>query len=159
MQYGELCPGVDCDKLLVAIASVETNGGRDNWPRVEAAYIPRGLSFTVQGHVITGSGACCNAITWPRWQRWGLGSAASWGWWQVLYQTAADLGYDGAPEDLMEPGVCEPFVVARLRKIATRGAKTVRDFADAWNSGTFTDDNTVPDYTAAVEAAYQKLTS
>lgn len=156
MSYGELVPGVDCDRLLRAIASVETNGGVDNVARYEAAYIPRGMAFTIQGHTVTGSGACCNAITWARWQKWGIRSAASYGWWQILYQTAADLGYQGPPQDLMEPGICEPFVVAYLKKKAIQGARTVRDFADAWNSGTFTDENTVPEYTKAVEAAYSK---
>jgi len=156
MSYGELVPGVDCDKLLRAIATVETNGGRNNWPRLEVSYIPAGLAFTVQGHTLIGTGKNCNSITAPRWAKWGLGTAASWSWWQILYHTAADLGFEGPPNDLMDPGRCEPFVVGRLRKIAMSGAATVRDFADAWNSGSWRDANLVPEYTAAVEAAYLK---
>jgi len=150
MTYGDLVPGVSADVLLRAIASVETNGGRNNWPRLEVSYIPAGLAFTVQGHVLTGTGRNCNAVTAPRWAKWGLGTAASWGWWQILYHTAADLGYQGAPCELMNPGTCETYVVARLRKIAMTGAQTVRDFADAWNSGSWRDANLVPEYTSAV---------
>jgi hypothetical protein len=154
MSYGELVPGVDCDRLLRAIARVETNGGRNNWPRVEVSYIPAGLSFTVQGHVLTGTGRNVNAVVAPRWAKWGLGTAASWGWWQILYHTAADMGFLGMPHELFDPGTSEPFVTMRLRKIAKGGAATVRDFADAWNSGSWRDANLVKDYTDKVEAAY-----
>lgn len=154
MGYGELVPGVDTDRLLRAIAKIETSGGRNNWPRVEVSYIPAGLAFTVQGRILTGTGKNVNAVAAPRWAKWGLGSAASWGWWQILYHTAADMGYLGAPHELMTPGVCEIYVVARLRKIAKSGAETVRDFADAWNSGSWRDANLVPEYTQKVEAAY-----
>jgi len=156
MSYGDLVPGVDTDALLRAVAVVETQGGRNNWPRVEKSYIPAGQTFTVQGHLISGTGSNVNAIVRPRWERWGLGSAASWGWWQILYHTAADMGYLGPPHDLFASGVSEPFVVARLRKIAMTGAKTVRDFADAWNSGNWRDQNDVPEYTKAVALAYER---
>jgi hypothetical protein len=159
VSYGELVPGVDCDVLLRAIAIVETNGGVNNWPRIEASFIPSGKAFTVQGHVIVGTGRNVNAVVTPRWAQWGLASAASWGWWQILYHTAADMGYAGPPHELHDPATCEPYVVNRLRRIAMTGATTVRDFADAWNSGTWKDANLVPDYTAAVEAAYQKITT
>lgn len=157
MTYGALVSGVDADVLLRAIARVETNGGRNNWPRVEVSYIPKGLAFTVQGHVLTGTGTNVNAVVAPRWAKWGLGTAASWGWWQILYHTAADMGYPGPPHELMDSGTCEPYVVAHLRKIAMTGATTVRDFADAWNSGSWRDANLVKPYTDAVEAAYKEL--
>lgn len=152
-----LAPGVDTDLLLAAISRVETEGGRNNWPRVEVSFIPAGETFTVQGHTLIGTGRSVNGIVLARFQKWGLGSAASWGWWQILFHTAADLGYAGPPHELHDPAISEPYVVGRLRKAAMRGAATVRDFADEWNSGFFRDANTVPDYTAAVEAEYNRL--
>lgn len=156
MSYGELVPGVDCDRLLRALASVETGGGRNNWPRVEASYIPGGLTFTCQGRLISGTGKNVNSIVASRWQKWGLATAASWGWWQILYHTAADLGFSGPPQELMDSGTCEPYVVARLRKLADAGCSSVRDFADGWNSGNWRDANRVKEYTDLVEAAYGK---
>lgn len=150
----ELVPGVDLDRLLLAIAAVETESGRNNWPRVEKAYLPAGESFTVQGHVITGTGVYFNAVSKPRFDKWGLASAASWGWWQILYHTAAQVGFMGAPPELMDATRCQPFVEKRLQQIAASGAKTVRDFADGWNSGSWRDKNDVPGYTAKVIAAY-----
>lgn len=153
-----LVPGVDLEALLHAIARVETQGGRNNWPRVEVSYMPVGERFTVQGRILVGTGRNFNAVVSPRWDRWGLASAASWGPWQILYHTAADMKYTGAPYDLMAPGVCEPFVILRLQRIAATGAKTVRDFADGWNSGSWRDANLVPEYTAKVVAAYEQRT-
>ena len=157
MIYAPLAPGVETNLLLSAIARVETEGGRNNWPRLEKSYIPAGQEFTVQGHLISGTGRNVNTIVRQRWEKWGLASAASWGWWQILYHTAADLGFGDAPPELMYPGICEPYVVKRLEKIAATGAKTVRDFADSWNSGSWRDANLVPEYTAKIEAAYKRL--
>jgi len=155
MSYGLLTPNVDADKLLRAIAAVETSGGKNNWPRVEAAWVPKGLAFTVQGHIVTGTGTAMSPIASLRWAKWGLGSAASWGWWQILYHTAADLGHTGAPHELFDPGVSEIWVYKRLKQIAGKGATTVEQFADAWNSGNFKDAIIPTKYIADVKAFYE----
>jgi hypothetical protein len=148
-------PEVDKARLLRALAVVETSGGKNNWPRIEVSYIPVGLEFTAQGRILIGTGRNVNEVVQPRWDRWGLPSAASWGPWQILYHTAADLGYGGRPEDLWDQS--EEWVVKRLGVIEAKGAQDVRAFADAWNSGSFRDSNLVPVYTDKVEKAYAEI--
>ena len=158
MSHGDLVPGVSCDALLVAIEKVETSGGANNWPRLEPSWIPLGLTFTVQGHYVKGTGASVNDIVRGRWAKWGLASAASWGPWQILYHTAADMGFDGAPWELFDPSVSETWVVDRLTNIAHAGARTVEEFAAGWNTGSYTRAEIVPVYVAAVLAAYKNVT-
>jgi hypothetical protein len=147
---------IDLERLLAAIRAVETPGGE--WPRLEAGYMPAGLHASIQGRVIVGTGRCWNDLVSRRWEAWrpqSLYTAASWGPWQILYHTAADVGYMGPPWDLCDPGVCEVYVIARLRQIERRFAtRTVRDFADAWNSGNPRDDVLVTEYTDKVNLAY-----
>jgi len=157
MTYEQLAPGIDTERLLRAIKRIETTDGGNNWPRVEVSYIPKGLAFTVQGRTLVGTGYNVNEVVIPRWKKWGLGSAASWGPWQILYHTAADQGYLMAPHELFDEGSCVPCGVMGLRRTAKGGALTVRDFADAWNSGSWRDANLVKPYTDAVEAAYAEL--
>ena len=153
-------PGISGSLLLEAIAHVETNGGRANWPRLEAGYIPKGLAITAQGRVISGTGACVNQVVRQRWQRWApdsWGTAASWGPWQILYHTAADLGFAGAPWELWTDAASRPWVMKRLEVIGRQGAATVEQFADAWNSGDFRDDRVPAVYIRSVAAAYKAL--
>jgi hypothetical protein len=154
--HGELVPGIDLDRLLRAIAVVETAGGRNNVPRFEVSYMPAGWAAEVQGRLLVGTGRNFSPIARARWDKWGVWTSASLGPWQILYHTAANLSYLGAPWYLVEPGTSEQYVVGRLRSIARGGATTIRQFADAWNSGSWRDANEVPAYTAAVEAAYAK---
>lgn len=160
MTADELVPGVSLERLLRAIAHVETSGGINNWPRIEVAYLPKGASVTVQGRVITGTG---NAFTAEAARRYyglpdesRLGSAASWSPWQILYHTAVEQGFDGLPHKLHDPLVAEPLVKKRLTKIALRGAVKVEHFADAWNSGSFRDSIIPAKYIADVVRAYKE---
>jgi hypothetical protein len=153
----ELVPGVDSSRLLRALCLVETDGGRNNCANHEPAYMPAGERFTIEGRIVTGTGKYFNELARSRWQKFGLPTSASWGPWQILYHTAANLGFTGLPWDLYAFGTSEPYVKAQLLKIAANGAASIGDFADAWNSGTFRDDNRVPDYRAKVEKAYERL--
>lgn len=143
---------IDVERVLRAIAAVESGGGDNNYPRFEVSYAPAGKAFTVQGRVLRGTGRNWNPIVAERWARWGMPSACSYGPWQILYHTAADLGYDGNPVDLW--WLSENWVRKRLDRIMAKGANTVELIADAWNSGTHKDANTVPEYRAKVLAAY-----
>jgi hypothetical protein len=150
--------GIDGARLLDAIAAVETSRGANNWPRVEAGWVPKGVTLTIQGRLVVGrypSGIGA-AVVATRWTLWGIGSAASWGRWQILFHTAADLGYRGAPWALHEDDIGRPWVIARLNKISNTGAATVEDFADAWNSGTYRDSIVPVEYIAAVSKAYRE---
>ncbi len=161
MTYGPLSATVDADILLRAIAAVETRGGLNNWPRVEKAYLPNGASYLAQGRVIIGTGLYFNAAVKAVWDSLPpeerLGLAASWSPWQIMFITAWEVGYRGRPSDLHLASVAEPHVVWKLRRIAKTGATSVRDFADAWNSGSWRDANRVEKYTADLEAAYSRL--
>lgn len=160
MTADELVPGVSLERLLHAIARVETSGGMNNWPRIEVAYLPKGATFTVQGRVITGTGTAFSAEASRRYfglpEESRLGSAASWSPWQILYHTAVEQGFDGLPHKLHDPLVAEPFVKRRLTKIALRGAVKVEHFADAWNSGSFRDSIIPAKYIADVVRAYKE---
>jgi hypothetical protein len=149
---------VDLVKAKRAIEQVETNGGENNCPRFERAYMPAGMSFTIQGHIVTGTGTAFNAIVKERWDKWGLSSAASYGPAQLLYQTAADLGLMAHPAILWEqPSWHDYYVNLRLDRIIKKGAATIEQVADAWNSGSFSDSIIPAEYIARVKAAYDAL--
>lgn len=156
-ELAEALGGIDLEALLDAIAEVESSGGRNNWPRVEPAWLPRGAVFTIQGRMIVGRGTSWNAIVEKRWARWGLASAASWSPWQILYHTAADLGFSDAPHALHDPAIARPFVLERLALIVRRGARDVEEIADAWNSGTHRDDFRPVGYIEKLSGAYARL--
>jgi len=84
-----------------------------------------------------------------------MATACSFGPWQVLYHTAADRGFMGAPWELWGTQVCEPWVKMELTRQFNRGAKTIQTLADAWNSGSFTDANYPGDYVAKVVTAFK----
>ena len=147
--------GISGGALLDAIQYVETGGG--NWPRIEIAWMPEGARVTVQGRVLTGTGRQCTALAAKRYHRWGPAAAASWGPWQLLFHTAADLGYKGPPHGLHSRHVSLPYVVLRLDQIAEAGASTVEDFADAWNSGTHRDSIVPGRYIRKLVAAYERF--
>lgn len=153
-----LPPTVDRQILMDAIAAQETAGGVNNCPRFEVSYMPTGFACTVQGRILRGTGANWNPIVQARWEKWGLASAASYGAHQVLYHTAADLGFDKHPALLwVEPDTCRQAVIARLNQIAAKGAQTVEQFADAWNSGSFRDRFEPKDYMRELRAHYDRL--
>lgn len=150
----KLPAGIDGDRLLAAIADVETNGGIDDVPRFEASYMPAGFSTTVQGHVLHGTGEALSDLAAERFKEWGIWAAGSFSRWQILFQVAADNGYTGDPRMLVFDATALPFVVARLNHIASKGATTVRQFAQAWNTGHFTNDPPHGDYADEVQSAY-----
>lgn len=149
-------PGIDVPRLLAAIAQVETSGGKNNCPRHEPAYMPKGARFTIQGHMVTGTGAAWNPIVQKRWDVWGLPSSASWGIYQQLFHAAADQGYAGPPWGLMEKATAQHWAEKQLTWLYTRGADTVEKLADAWNSGTHRDGIVPTAYIAKVAQAYRE---
>jgi hypothetical protein len=130
---------MDYDALLHALAKVESDGGRNNWPRVEVSYLPKGYTATCQGKLLLGTGKNFNSIVETRWHvcqtEHRLGTAASWGPWQILYHTAADCGFAGMPYELHNKNTSLPWVRRRLEIIWNNGGRTVEEFARAWNGG------------------------
>ncbi len=129
---------MDRARLKAAIRQVETSGGKNNYPRLEAAFLPRGAKVTIQGREVHGTGASYSSVAQKRYERWGLAAACSFGPWQVLAHTAWDFG--GFPEDqapwlLWAPWVSEPVVDRLLERIISRGADTPEKVFNAWNTG------------------------
>lgn len=147
---------VDTTRLLAALRQVEVSGWRTGL-RFEPAYMPRGYKFPLQGYVLTGTGAAMTEVAQRRWDKWGPWSSASYGPWQILYHAAADLGYGGHPCDLLREEVCRVWVEAKLHQISRRGARTLAEIADAWNSGTHRDGIVPHEYIRKVQAAYAAL--
>jgi len=145
----------DMDTVLKAIAQVESSGGGNNYPRFERSFAPAGLVVIVQGRTIQCTGHNFSQVAKDRYTRWGMASACSFGPWQMLYHTAADHGFKGAPWEMWGTQVVEPLVRAELLRRFKQGADTITKIADAWNSGSFTDVNIPGDYIQKVTAAFK----
>jgi hypothetical protein len=79
--------------------------------------------------------------------RQGALAACSWGPWQLMAMNALRLGYslDEPLHDLWHASVSAPFVVRLVEEILTKQKPpTPEDFADAYNSGRWTDAISAP---------------
>jgi hypothetical protein len=115
---------VDGGRLLYAIAGRESIFGRlREFVRAEPAYQPKGKYF--------------NAQVRAAWDRYGILVSSSYGSFQVLYVVAAELGFNDHPIKLQDDEVCAYWAARLIRQrfIHGQGAKTLRDVADAYNSG------------------------
>jgi len=150
--------------FLKAIALVESRRGENNLPRFEPAYMPKGFSVTVQGRVLTGTGASFNEIVSTRWNKFSLpqiadqefdpagpmagctmgnaiATAGSYSPWQILFHTAADRGFKDHPCRLWEELEAKKWVCLELDRLWNRfskrmaGAVPVARIARAWNGG------------------------
>jgi hypothetical protein len=148
---------IDVDRAMAAIKRVESSDGHNNYPRFEAAYAPKGETFTVQGHLITGTGACWNAIVAKRWAQYGMASACSFSSYQILAHTAMDIGFADVPWALWDDRIAATYVRRKILGIIGMGATTIEQLADAWNSGSFKDGIIPTKYIADVRAAYDSL--
>ena len=142
------------EALLDAISVVESGGGYNNHPRFEISYAPEGEQFTVQGRLFKGTGRNFNNVVRERWKKWGMRSACSYGPYQLMYHTAADLGFNGPPELLTNESVSVIWARKLMERIVARGARTVDEVADAWNSGSHRDGFVPTDYINKVRRAY-----
>lgn len=137
-------PALSGTKLLRAIAQVESSGGAQNIPRFERAYSVGGHYFRRAQHVR------------DAWGQYGDLAACSYGPWQILYIVALELGYNGAPWQLTDPPESGPMVVKLLnRRIFGKGARTLAEVGDAYNSGSFADQMVPEEYIEKLEAAYR----
>lgn len=149
---------IDLLKVQRAIEVIESNSGTNSYPRYERSYVPKGLRLTVQGRIIEGTGGNVNAIVKERWEKWGMASACSYGPAQILYHTCADLGYMNHPAMLWaDPALHDHYVQLQLKRIVNRGAKSIDQIADSWNSGNHLDSIIPTLYMDAVRAAFDAL--
>lgn len=120
---------VDGRKLLAAISGTESDfGKRREFVRMEKGYAPGGHYFSKSLEV--------RAL----WQRWGCLAASSFGSFQLMYVTTTEMGFNGHPIDLQDDMTCAYWATELINKrFIKRGAKTLRDILDSFNSGNFAD--------------------
>ena len=124
-------PWANAVALLGALAEVESSFGVHNQARFERAY--------------NYGGSLCNVDQKEKLYQWGAWAACSYSSFQIMYPTACELGFDvkpwlRSPGDLFDDEVAIHFVLRYIqRRIIDRGAKTVREFGDAYNSGNHRD--------------------
>lgn len=136
---------VDPKALLAALLFCESAMGKQTAPRVEPAYLPGGRYYQ-------------NERVKEAYDQYGEAAAASYGPWQLLYITALELGFTGTPEELSDPATNLEFVVKYLNQRALkRGAKTVSQIADAYNSGSHLDSNVPAGYIRKCVRAYNGI--
>jgi hypothetical protein len=153
---------VEGERVLLALKLVETSNSTGGGIRFEPSWMPPGYTFVVQGKLLTGTGKSLTSVGYKRWNQWGIWSAASYSPWQILYQLAADLGYQGHPCGLADPMMAEQIARKRLsdisRDLQVHGKQiSLRNIADAWNSGNACDGIVPADYITKFEAAYSSI--
>lgn len=126
-------------KLLWAICGAESSFGENSKYRIEKSYMPGGRYH--------------NAILY---EKYGENAAASCGAWQVMFPVAWELGFRGSPGELAEPENNLKIAIKYLN-IRARGAQTVEQFADAYNSGNYRDDKIPLQYIRRVLHYYAKI--
>lgn len=134
------------ERLLWAIAFVESAAGALNVPKHESAYAPGGHYYKRSPEV--------RAL----WNRWGDWAACSYSSFQILFIVATELGFRGSPIDLWYDEEACPVVVKFLnQRIIKRKPSDLGDIADAYNSGTFRDQNVPLGYVGKFLKAYDEV--
>lgn len=132
--------------ILAAIATVESSFGTNNISRFEKVYAPGGSYY--------------NADQKERHLKWGAGACCSFSSFQILYPTACELGFDSSPynrdpHELSNDEVAIFYVIEYIKnRVLAKGADTIEKLFDAYNSGTFKDDNIPHNYIRAALQAY-----
>ena len=130
---------VDFEALLWAIGGVESSHGTFFGPRHENAYCRGGRYFS---RVLTRKHNCM--------------AHCSYGPWQIMFANAVAIKKPITPELMLDPLHALPITVGWMRRVVGRGARNVRDIADAWNSGSHRDKFIPVAYIKKVEALYKK---
>ena len=134
------------ERLLWAIATVESSAGKLNVPKHEMAYCPGGYYYKRSGEVR------------ELWRRWGDWAACSYSSFQILYVVAIELDFEGSPIDLWYDEEACPVVVKFLnQRIIKRSPGDLGDIADAYNSGTFRDEHIPYEYVKKFLRAYEEV--
>jgi len=132
--------------LLAALAWQESTFGlHGGQSRVERAYCRGGTYYDGSSEVR------------DLWACYGSCAAASWSSWQILYVAAFELGFDLPPWRLFDDHIAFEWVIRYLdKRVLSKGATTVEDFADAYNSGTHRDSIVPVDYIKSFAQHYAR---
>lgn len=149
---GELAPlpgGMVPEALLGAIAWRESKLGLVAGSRVEPSYLHRERF---------GGGGLYRAHVPDLVRVYGDSAASSWSSFQIMFPTAWELGFRGAPWTLDDDAVAVGWAMEYVRVRALRkGAVTVEEVADAYNSGSHRDAFVPGTYVAAVANHYERI--
>ncbi len=130
---------VDFEALLYAIGGVESRFGTFYGPRHENAYCRGGRYYDSE---LTRKHNCM--------------AHCSYGYWQIMFANAAAVRGRITPELMLDPLHALPITVHWMRRVVKRGAHSVRDIADAWNSGSHRDSIVPVAYIEKVEKLYKE---
>jgi len=114
--------------FLYALTGVESAFGKMNVPRFERGYAPGGLYWKAQ-HLR------------DAYDKYGPLASCSYGPFQVMYIKAYELGFRAHPLYLWHPEFSGPYAVEVLNLAHHRGARTVNELLDAYNTGDHRDQN------------------
>ena len=132
------------EALLWALYWCEKYTAGNRVPRFEAAYAPGGRYFRFMKHL---------------YDMWGEDACCSYSNFQILYPVAVELGYTGPPLALDHDSISLPYVVRYLNlRVFGRGASTIEDVADAYNSGSHKDANKPEEYIKRFVRRYKQAT-
>lgn len=136
---------INCGALLMAISRAESSGGIFGGVlRVEPSYAIKGKRYFNEA----------------LYRLYGDAAAGSWSSWQIMYPTALELGFTGAPWDLWDDEIAIQWVCRYIEKRVIKRAInrgeviTVEMIADGYNSGTPFDRNIPEDYIFKVKKYY-----
>ena len=147
-QYANLLKapiGIDSAQLLWAIAGKETSFGRRCIPRHENSYCYGSKNYRADKML--------RDLT----ETYGCVAHCSYGPWQIMFYNAYSLNRNLDPIILMtDAAACADITTMMMNVIFSRQQpNNVRDFADAWNSGSMKDDFQPIAYMDAVEQFYK----
>ena len=135
---------VDPVRFLAALSMNESSGGIYRVPKYEASYGPGGTYYSKDNYAKWGAWACC-----------------SYSAFQIMYPTAIELGYTGNPVELQLKDEVAIIYVKKYfeKRVFAKTSKfiTLGQAADAYNSGSFLDNNIPQKYVANFIMYYDEL--
>lgn len=143
-----LVPFANAKLLLAAVAEVESTFGSNTRPRYEKNYDFGGSYWTAE-----------NAQKWG-WNEYGPIVCCSYSSFQIMYPTALELGLPSSqdPMCLNHDDIAINYVVKYIKERALdKGAKTIEDIADTYNSGSFKDKIVPTAYIKKFVEAYKSV--
>jgi len=141
--------GFDPVKILTALAMNESDMGINKRPRFEKSYCVGSTMYQNDKDLRN------------NYNLWGAWACCSYSSFQIMFQTAWELGYRGTPANLWDDSVAIVYVIRllnhRILSKITSCVNFLENVADAYNSGTFTDSIVPQDYIDKFVANYQSL--
>ena len=105
---------IDNGRLLAAISIVESNGGRNRQPNFEPAFYVGGRYWNAHLAELVNQWEQASDVKMRPWC--GRAVACSWSPWQILYITAEELGFNGAPWELSHPATGLHYAIRLINK-------------------------------------------